>query len=302
MDMEVHRIQSHCSDIDLPPELSEQLGSYGVQNQKPQIRHERASSKIKKLILKASANLLEKTSPEVLFKSLKSDFWNVFEKQKILNEIWEALNPDTVISYLENEYIFEAKNSSSLISWCYRILGNLYLKKSDSEMALECYHKAFALNPNNSWILNNLGAFFLREENWILVSYYFREALRIDSQNDQAWCGLSVYHYYLGDRELAIANAKKALDINPSNRLAIVLLFKYCGDDQKNFLKAILIKYLSYNPFDEEISLIFIKLCLELSDYGLAEVESFKLLLCYPDNQSYAHLHEEILRICHGKD
>lgn len=55
----------------------------------------------------------------------------------------------------------------------------------------------------------------------------FRKSVELNRMNDSAWVSLSLLHAEMGDRELALANLKKALDANPNNMTALKLMTKW---------------------------------------------------------------------------
>lgn len=180
----------------------------------------------------------------------------------------------------------------------YKQLGNAYLKLSDYDSAQENYHKAFTLNSNCPILHINLGTLAIQKNEWFQVQQYFRESLRLDKKQDKGWTGLAIYHQYMGDLDLAIANLKKALDLNPGNRVALLLLVNWSKQsDQKPEKISRLIKYLESHSQDFEISLLLIQIASEMQQYALAWLEASKLVFYEPKNQYYNELYSETKRI-----
>lgn len=180
----------------------------------------------------------------------------------------------------------------------YKQLGNAYLKLKDYDSAQENYHKAFTLNTNCSILHINLGTLAIQKNEWFQVQQHFRDSLRIDKKEDKGWTGLAIYHQYMGDLDLAIANLKKALDLNPSNRVALLLLVNWSQQsDHKPEKISRLIKYLEINSQDFEISLLLIQIASEMKQYALAWLEASKLVFYDPKNQYYNEIYSETKRI-----
>lgn len=180
----------------------------------------------------------------------------------------------------------------------YKQLGNAYLKMNDYESAQENYHKAFTLNSNCPILHINLGTLAIQKNEWFHVQQYFRESLRLDTKQDKGWTGLAIYHQYMGDLDLALANLKKALDLNPSNRVALLLLLNWSKQsDQKPEKISRLIRYLENNQQDFEVSLLLIQIASEMQQYALAWLEASKLVFYEPKNTYYNQIYSETKRI-----
>jgi Flp pilus assembly protein TadD len=177
----------------------------------------------------------------------------------------------------------------------YKFLGNAYLKLGDIDSAEENYHKAFTIKPQSSLIQVNLGTLAIQKSQWHKVQQHFRQALKLNINQDKAWTGLAIYHHYMGDRDLSLANLKKALDLNPKNRTALLLLASWWPQELR---KISLIErftcYLDLEPEDSEISILLIKTACETQDFYLAEIEIEKLLCLNPHNRLYYEIYGQI--------
>jgi len=177
----------------------------------------------------------------------------------------------------------------------YKFLGNAYLKLGDIDSAEENYHKAFTIKPKSSLLHVNLGTLAIQRNEWHLVQYHFREALKYNIRQDRAWTGLAIYHNYMGDRELALANLKKALDLNSTNRTALMLLVNWWPSHlAKDDLIYRLTQYLDYNPHDQDISVLLIKSAFENQDFHIAMIEIEKLVCLDPLNSVYSQMRQEM--------
>ncbi|MCS6837656.1 MAG: tetratricopeptide repeat protein [Bdellovibrionaceae bacterium] len=227
------------------------------------------------------ASLLAHTAPTLT---------NLVTYGKILDQKNMCLE---AINFFEQALLKKPKEDKILFE-IYNFLGNAYLKLLDYESAEENYHKAFTINPHSSQLNVNLGTLAIHKNDWYRVQYYFREALKLDLKNDKAWTGLAMYHHYLGDLELAIASVKKALDINPSNRPALLLLAQWNSSSKIQETINYIARYLDENHFDEEISILFIHFCVRNQDFDLAEIEMEKLVCLNPKNIKYYEMYQEL--------
>jgi len=177
----------------------------------------------------------------------------------------------------------------------YKFLGNAYLKLGDIDSAEENYNKAFTLKPKSSLLQVNFGTLAIQRNEWHMVQYHFRQALKYDINQDKAWTGLAIYHNYMGDRELAVANLKKALDLNPTNRTALLLLINWWP--KTSALDEIVLRlthYLDIENTDLEMSQVLIKVAVENQDFHIAKLEIEKLVCLEPNNLLYHQMKAEI--------
>ena len=177
----------------------------------------------------------------------------------------------------------------------YKFLGNAYLKLGDVDSAEENYNKAFTIRPKSSLLQVNFGTLAIQRGQWHMVQYHFRLALKYNINQDRAWTGLAIYHHYMGDRDLCLANLKKALDLNPSNRTALLLLTNWWPNHlSRNELVERLTHYLNFQPQDTEISELLIKTAVENQDFDIAEIEILKLVCLNPHHPVYHQMKAEI--------
>jgi len=198
------------------------------------------------------------------------------------------------IQFFEMALLKMPENPETLFE-IYKFLGNAYLKIADIDSAEENYNKAFTLKPKSSLLQVNFGTLAIQRTEWHMVQYHFRQALRYNLNQDRAWTGLAIYHNYMGDRDLAIANLKKAHDINPLNRTALLLLAnwwpKLLSLDE---LVLRLTQYLDVTQIDQDISQLLVKVAFENQDFDIAELEIEKLVCLDPQNTMYHQLKMEI--------
>ncbi len=100
--------------------------------------------------------------------------------------------------------------------------------------AVDLYRKIQYKNPQDFYVsenrLNNLGYIYLGQQNYKQALAIFK--LNVEFYPESANCYDSLAEAYMnnGDRELAIINYKKSLEINPDNQNAVRMLKKISGE------------------------------------------------------------------------
>lgn len=114
----------------------------------------------------------------------------------------------------------------------------------------------------------------------------FRRAVDMNPNADQAWVSLALVHEHMGDRDLALANLERALDINPHNSTGLKLMAKWqSGNLSKlNTIRNRVEFYLSRRGFDEEMSLCLVNILHESGELNRAHFEMDRLILHNPQN------------------
>lgn len=177
----------------------------------------------------------------------------------------------------------------------FKNMGNLLIKDGDFEGAEEFYNKAFNLNNRSVNLLVNFGTLALQKSNYEEAKERFRTALEIDAKFDKAWVGLAVVHQSMGDFVLAKANIENALDINPSNRTAVLLSSSWgIRENDYSACTEHLQKYLETVEFDEEASLLLAHLFCLQGQRMQAQLEVERLLLWHPENEKFQQLEIEL--------
>jgi len=100
---------------------------------------------------------------------------------------------------------------SSLVS-----MGNALMDQGDYELAIECYQRAAAINPEDVNVIVDLGtckhSLGQNEE----AIQYFKKALEIDPKHQIAKFNLGIVYYAAGQPDTAMAWWKRLLAENPS--------------------------------------------------------------------------------------
>ena len=130
-------------------------------------------------------------------------------------------------------------------SMAYNNLGLLLVQQGHIEEAMEYYHKAIRIDPNNSEGLNNLGNAFAAEGQLDQAIENFRKAIQINPNNSGAHNNLGVVLVAQGRFDEAIEDFRQATQVNPKlaatlDNLGIALAAKGRFDEAiENFRRAI---------------------------------------------------------------
>ncbi len=109
---------------------------------------------------------------------------------------------DLAMAYLESgnkerakQYLLYALRIDPRDAWSYMLLGNIYAKHENSFTAAEqLYKKAYELNPDDPYLLTNLGAMSVESNKNKIAQDYFTRAIEIDSSYPNAYYGLALLY------------------------------------------------------------------------------------------------------------
>jgi Tfp pilus assembly protein PilF len=177
----------------------------------------------------------------------------------------------------------------------YKNLGNIFLKQNDPDSAEDFYHKAFTINSEDESLLINLASLELYKKQIDEAQMRFQQVLFKNSKSEKAWVGLSLVHLQKNDLELALANLKTALEIDPLNRTALQVFCK-TAIQERNYIEAseYLQDYLSAIESDEEMSLVLIHLFCLMGHSAYARMELERALLWNPKSESLLKIEAEL--------
>lgn len=113
----------------------------------------------------------------------------------------------------------------------YRSFGDFLLEKGYNEQALKSYEKGLELNPDDKFLLNNIG-FYYKDINPLLAEEYLKKALEIDSDYENARSNLALLYNKMADYENSITQFSILVNsfpnkINYQYDLSINLANKY---------------------------------------------------------------------------
>lgn len=176
------------------------------------------------------------------------------------------------------------------------LLLRIFIEENDFEGVQETVLRVAASSMNDDFMQWAMGLACLSKGDKNNALIYFRNAIDLNTKNDQAWVSLALLHDEMGDRELALANLEMAIDHNPLNQSAIKL-FATWTQKTPTYLATALRRvqfYLAENDFDEEISLCHIQLQSQMQSWKTVEFEISKLILNQPENQNFHQLKKNL--------
>ncbi|MBC7741088.1 MAG: hypothetical protein H7061_02745 [Bdellovibrionaceae bacterium] len=176
------------------------------------------------------------------------------------------------------------------------LLLRIFIEENDFEGVQETVLRVAASSMNDDFMQWAMGLACLSKGDKNNALIYFRNAIDLNTKNDQAWVSLALLHDEMGDRELALANLEMAIDHNPLNQLAIKL-FATWTQKTPTYLATALRRvqfYLAENDFDEEISLCHIQLQSQMQSWKTVKFEISKLILNQPENQNFHQLKKNL--------
>jgi tetratricopeptide (TPR) repeat protein len=194
-------------------------------------------------------------------------------------------------------------SDEALLFETYKNIGCVYLKEKEFDLAEEYFHKAFAITPSDDSLLVNLGVLEYLKKDVSKSLSYLREAINNNQKNDKAWVGLAMAHLEFGDNDLSWSNLTKAIDVNPMNRTALILLNDLAEtDSQLEYCQNALIQFLETENFDEQISHLLIHVFIKRNDFQRAQLESLKSYLWNPESTKNQELYNKITQFIFVKE
>ncbi|MEE3385797.1 MAG: tetratricopeptide repeat protein [Prevotella sp.] len=125
-------------------------------------------------------------------------------------------------------------------------MGNLLVKeKNDIEHAKEYYDKVLEYYPDNAIAINNIGATFMETGNYERALPYMKKSLSLDGTYTNAYYGLGLCHYKLGQLkesfDICHKGARKSVERpeNPAVRQELLKLYLTVAKDlakQTNYI------------------------------------------------------------------
>ena len=139
---------------------------------------------------------------------------NALTHQK--NENWEGMINE--LNKTEN-FFYRADHLATPISW-YKGLASYYSGKAD--LALTHFLNAENINPNHVHVLTDIGALYLRKNEFQNAIGYFQKALDLNDSHREALLNLSIAYYHQGSYE----KANDTISLFPDNHHPAYLKYK----------------------------------------------------------------------------
>lgn len=102
----------------------------------------------------------------------------------------------------------------------FKALGEAALAKGDSTLAINAFRDAIRLDPDNDAHPHRLALALQRTEDWDAAAAQEQRALELNPDNSEARIGLALDLKKKGGREDAVAELEKVLQREPNNELA----------------------------------------------------------------------------------
>ena len=194
-------------------------------------------------------------------------------------------------------------NDNDLLFESYKNIGCVYLIEKEIDLAEEYFHKAYVIKPNDDTLLVNLGVLEYLRKDLSKSLLYLREAISNNQKNDKAWVGLAMAHLEFGDKDLSWSNLVKAVDVEPTNKTALILMNEMAeSDSQLKACQDALVKYMERDNFDEQMSHLLIHVFIKRNDFHRAQLESLKTYLWNPESSKNQELYNKITQFIQVKE
>jgi tetratricopeptide (TPR) repeat protein len=117
-------------------------------------------------------------------------------------------------------------------------LGVIYKQQNQLDLAIDCYQRAIAINPNYAEAFYNLGLALTMQGNWAEAIANHQKAIAINNSFVQAHVCIGILKRFQGDLDAAIASQRWAINLKPDyaeahQNLGIALL--QAGDYEHGF-------------------------------------------------------------------
>ena len=209
--------------LEINPEISEtweKLGEYFL-------KHERNMDKAFLHYKKATA-----IDPDANFR-IWIDVGNYCTEYRLHQQAVEAyqiaLECETPGFSISGKFLEELDKEDFVME--YMMLSSDFTAKGDMKLVIHSLETALEINPNNLEVLRILGGIFIDfyeelDDHTKGISYY-EKILEIDQKDGSAWGGIGALLLLKGDIDKGKEYLKTALELNPNNFQASILLDKY---------------------------------------------------------------------------
>lgn len=135
---------------------------------------------------------------------------------------------------LKKEIVLTKLDKWPRSDFCYHLLGLIQKKEKDYSNALGSFYKAKEINPNSSGTLNNIGELlFLTNKREDAISCFI-DLTKINPDYIKGWINLAISYQNAGLLEKSEECYKKALNLNPIDKIANLGFCELLRIDGKN--------------------------------------------------------------------
>ncbi|MHA1125847.1 MAG: tetratricopeptide repeat protein [Candidatus Heimdallarchaeota archaeon] len=140
-----------------------------------------------------------------------------------------ALKCETPGFSISGKFLSELDNEDFVME--YMMLSSDFIAKGDMKLVVHCLETALEINAKNIEVLRILGGIYIDfheelEDHTKGISFY-EKILEIDSKDGASWGGIGALLIIKGDVEKGKEYLKTALELDPNNFQASILLDKY---------------------------------------------------------------------------
>ncbi|OLL23906.1 Protein bimA [Neolecta irregularis DAH-3] len=149
------------------------------------------------------------------FKRLREIDPSRLEDMEIYSTLLWHQREDVRLSYLAHELL--DTNRFAPEAWC--AIGNCFSLQRDHDQALKCFQRAVQLDPRFAYAYTLQGHEYALNEEFEKAQTAFRSALRVDRWHYNAWYGLGMVSFKIGNNSSAAYHFREAEKINPTNAI-----------------------------------------------------------------------------------
>ncbi|MFK8138283.1 MAG: tetratricopeptide repeat protein [Bdellovibrionales bacterium] len=181
--------------------------------------------------------------------------------------------------------ICDQKEDYVLLFDLFKNLGNIACHEGDFEQAEDFYNKAHRIYSKSAMLATNYGSLYFLQSKFSEAKKSFQQAIDLNAETEKAYIGLAMVNRQSGDGDMAIANIKKALDINPMQENAIKMLANWALKDfSYSYAIEAIENFNEQSEYNEDINVLLAGLYYQAGFRDESKFETNKILAFNPQN------------------